>query len=108
MGRDLESVAHGRGEHSAREAVGAIFAPSIKVFVDNPLVRRVTGHSLDLTTWRRWFKTQPLSPYAHSVVFGKDRMDRELEHLWSSVQRGTVAGLTARIADVDSKLDTSV
>ncbi|QCR53706.1 hypothetical protein C1N80_09035 [Brachybacterium sp. SGAir0954] len=90
------------------KAVGAIFAPSIKGFVDGSLVRHVTGYSLDLTTRRRWFETQPLSPSARSAVFGKDRLDREREHLWISVQRGAVAGFEAGATAVDTKLEMSI
>lgn len=90
------------------KAVGAIFAPSIKGFVDGSLVRRVTGYSLDLATRRRWFETQPLTSYARSAVFGTDRMDREHEHLWISVPRGAVAGFEAGDPAADAQLDMSV
>ncbi|MGP5484676.1 hypothetical protein ACTXMZ_17020 [Brachybacterium alimentarium] len=75
------------------KAAGAVFAPSIKGFVDGSLVRRVTGYSLDLKTRRRWFETQHLSSFARSAVFGEDHMGRAYEHLWISVQRGAVAGI---------------
>lgn len=90
------------------KAVGAIFAPSIKGFVDGSLVRRVTGYSLDLTTRRRWFETQPLTSYARSAVFGTDRMGREYDHLWISVPRGAVAGFEAGDPAADAQLDMRV
>lgn len=85
-------------ENAQRAAsVGAVFAPSIKGFVDGSLVQRVTGYSLDLTTRRRWFETDALGATAHSHVFGEDYLGRKLEHLWISVSRGAIASLDMSI-----------
>lgn len=97
-------------EENAQRAKSAraIFAPSIKGFVDGSLVRRVTGYSLDLTTRRRWFETDALSETARSHVFGEDHLGREREHLWISVPRGAIAGFKEGDPGVDTKLDMSI
>ncbi|MGO3764064.1 hypothetical protein [Glutamicibacter arilaitensis] len=97
-------------EENAQRAklAGAIFAPSIKGFVDGSLVRRVTGYSLDLKTRRRWFETDALGAIARSHVFGEDHLGREREHLWISVPRGAVAGFEEGDPGVDTKLDMSI
>lgn len=97
-------------EENAQRAksAGAIFAPSIKGFVDGSLVRRVTGYSLDLKTRRRWFETETLGATARTHVFGEDRLGRELEHLWISVSRGAIAGFEEGDPAEDAKLDMSI
>lgn len=89
-------------EENARqaEAVGATFAPAVKGFVDGSLVRRVTGYTLDLTTRRRWFKTEQLTQFQRDAVFSQDRLGRDFEHLWISVPRGAVSGVEFSASDL--------
>lgn len=99
---DLEAWAGVAGvwplaEETARSAWRAVFAPSVKGFVDGSLVRRVTGYYLDMTTRRRWIETEPYDDETRRHIFSKNQSGREWEHLWLSIPRGPVAEFTARI-----------
>lgn len=97
-------------EENAQRAksMEAIFAPSIKGFVDGSLVRRMTGYSLDLTTRRRWFETDNLSATARSHVFGENHLGQVYEHLWISVSRGATAGFEEGNSAENAKLNMSI